>query len=60
MLKFHTACSVRADWMSEFEAHASLLVPFTDKAEDAQLELDRRVAAHCSGAACFEGVVASG
>ncbi|KAK9828183.1 hypothetical protein WJX74_002245 [Apatococcus lobatus] len=60
MLHLHHACSGQEGWQAEFEAHARFLRPFTDWAEAAQVELDRRSAASCSGAACFEGLIASG
>ena len=60
MLDMHHACSGQEGWQAEFEAHTRFLRPFTDWAEAAQVELDRRTAASCAGAACFEGLVASG
>lgn len=60
MLDLHHACSGQEGWEAEFESYTRFLKPFTDWAEASQLELDKRHAASCSGAACFEGVAASG
>lgn len=60
MLELHQTCNAQAGWHGDFEAHSSLLLPFTDWAESAQVELNKRADANCVGAACFEGLIASG